>query len=103
MCGPGNGEGGGAWITRVALAEKRPSSVVVRATKALAESDWSGGSYRLETHTVRDVENRLDELRIEIVILQDTPASRIFPRKEFPHQALPRQAMRGNPMCGLCG
>jgi hypothetical protein len=95
-----NGEGG--WITEVALAEKRPSSVVVRATQALAASDWAGGSYRLETHTVSEVENRLDELGIEIVILQDSPAARAFPAKEFPHQALVQQTVQVSPTWRLC-
>jgi hypothetical protein len=75
---------------------------VVRATKALASSDWAGGHYRLETQTVTQVENRLDELGIEIVIVQATPAEQALPPQELPHQALVQQMIRESPTWRLC-
>jgi GT2 family glycosyltransferase len=80
--------GEGAWIAEVALAEKRPSSVVVRATKALASSGWNGEHYRLIAKSPDEVETRLDELGIDEVILLREPGV-----NNVPHHVLLQQAM----------
>src|SRR5262249_6135119 len=61
--------GEGAWIAEVALNEKRPTSVIVRGTKALSSSDWNGGGYKLLASTPAEVDRRLDELALDILIV----------------------------------
>jgi hypothetical protein len=94
----GSGADEGAWIAAVSLSEHRPGSVVMRASKVLAESGWSGGDwYRLLTTTPREVAVRLDELTIDTVIL----------RKEEtggrPHYALLRRTLQSSPAWRECG
>ncbi len=81
--------GEGAWIVEVALAEKRPASVVVRATKALASSNWNGEDYHLIAQTPGEAATRLDELGIDTVVLCPEPGAR-----PFPHQAVLAQALQ---------
>jgi hypothetical protein len=81
-------EGEGGWIAEVALSERRPASVVVRASKALSREDWNGGDYRLLTPTPERVQTRLDELGIDTVIIYDEPGW-----KQAPHEALVEQTM----------
>jgi hypothetical protein len=89
--------GEGAWIAEVALAEKRPSSVVVRATKVLASMNWNGNRYRLITKTPSEVGTLLDELGIETVILELKPAE-----KGFPHQALLKETLQDSDSWRMC-
>ncbi|HEY1757603.1 MAG TPA: glycosyltransferase family A protein [Bryobacteraceae bacterium] len=90
--------GEGPWIAETSLAEKRPSSFVVRASKVLAEEGWSGEGYRLLTGSRDAVLQRLDELALDTVILDSAPNP--FPP---PHHALLTDAMRDNPGWQPCG
>jgi GT2 family glycosyltransferase len=92
------GWGEGAWIAVSSLAERRPASFVVRATKVLAETGWSGEGYRLRTPTQDAVSRRLDELAVDIVILH-TPVNP-NPR---PHHALLRNTVSVSPAWSPCG
>jgi hypothetical protein len=65
------GEGG--WIAAVALADQRPASVVIRATKSLAAEGWNGENYKLLEATPAAVSNTLDELGVETVVVQNVP------------------------------
>jgi hypothetical protein len=86
-----NGAGEGAWIAEVALAEKRPASIVARATKTLAIEGWNAEGYRLTTKTPDGIEARLDELAIATVIV-DIGAE----QNPQPHQLLLEQTMKGS-------
>jgi hypothetical protein len=83
-----NDWGDGPWIAEVALHEKRTSSVVVRANKLFAASDWDSKTYRLLVNTPAEVERRLDALRIDMVIVEARPG-----KPDAPHQALLKQAL----------
>ncbi len=83
--------GEGPWIAAVALREKRPASVVIRATKVLASMGWNGENYRLLVNSPREVLTRLDELGIDIVVVH-SPAGLAAP----PHQVLLLSALSGS-------
>jgi hypothetical protein len=61
----------GSWVVIASLRESRPSSVIVRATKALARSGWNGDYYKLLTTTPAAIEDKLDRLGIETIILDN--------------------------------
>ncbi len=86
-----NGSGEGAWIAEVALAEKRPASVVIRASKTLVSEGWNGENYQLITKTPEEIGARLDDLAIEAVIV-DTDAQQNVPL----HQLLLEQTVKGS-------
>jgi len=92
------GAGEGPWIAVTSMAERRPASFVVRASKVLAESGWSGEGYRLLTPTRDAVLRRLDELALGIVVLH-TPVV----RRPLPHHALIQDAMAASPAWKPCG
>ena len=90
-----NGEG--AWIAEVSVAERYPASLVARASKVLAESDWNGKHYKLQVQTPSAVARRLDELAIDVVVL-DAPSA-----QEPPHHVLLGLAVTGNSAWSHCG
>ena len=83
--------GEGPWIAAVALREKRPASVVIRATKVLASMGWNGENYRLLVDTPSEVLTRLDELGINVIVVH-SPAGAAAP----PHQILLLNALAGS-------
>jgi hypothetical protein len=89
--------GEGAWIAMTSLAEKRPGSFVVRASKVLAQSGWNGNGYLLLTATRDAVLRRLDELALDTIIL-DSPPDQTLP----PHHALLREAVGNSPAWRSC-
>jgi hypothetical protein len=93
-----SGDGEGAWIAVTSLAENRPGSYIVRATKVLAEEGWSGEGYRLLTATPDAVLLRIDELALDLVVL-DSPQTGSQP----PHQALLSKAVQSSAAWKECG
>jgi 4-amino-4-deoxy-L-arabinose transferase-like glycosyltransferase len=76
--------GEGAFIAAVAAGERRPGHVVLRASKALADSDWQGGGYTSFCRTPAEVMRRLEELGVGVVVL-DTSAP---PTADLEHHRL---------------
>src|SRR5262249_27403783 len=64
----------GGWVARLALRERRPSSVVVRSTKTIAQDGFAGRHYRLIAKTTAEVEAMLDRYAIDTVILDEFSA-----------------------------
>jgi hypothetical protein len=89
--------GEGAWIAAVALSEKRPSSVVIRASKSLASEGWNGDYYTLLTSSTSEVQTTLDELGVETVVV-DTFPGRPIP----PHQILLNSLMESGAAWRQC-
>lgn len=86
-----SGGGEGAFIAEVALREPRPRSIVFRSSKLFARSTWMHRDYTLVCSNPEEVEARLDELRIDrIVIDHDT-------RPQKPHQTLLAQTVASQP------
>jgi len=92
-----NGDGEGAWIAAVALAEQRPASTVLRATKVLADMDWNGYQYKVLAGSAAEAALLLDQYRVDTVVLYTVP-NRAFP----PHFELAAGAVRDNPEWRLC-
>jgi hypothetical protein len=86
-----NSIGEGAMIAAIALSEPRPSSVVVRASKSLATSDWNGNHYSLITNSLPAVGRLLDEMGIESVELHSA-AGGVAP----PDLKLLQETLRGS-------
>ncbi len=93
----GNGDVEGPWIAAVAIAERRPASVVIRGTKAFASMDWNGDYYQLLVDTLEGIESRLDQLRVETVVVGILPGTPI-PR----HVSLLTSLMAASPVWRPC-
>ena len=65
------GEGEGALISEVALHEKRPSHIILRATKMLSQSDWMGRHYTLLYQTPEQVMGFLRSIPVGIVVVHN--------------------------------
>ncbi len=75
--------GEGALVAEVAVRETRPSSILLRGSKMLARSSWTGEHYRLVCQTEGDLLPLLDELRVEYVLVDsfgDRPHDRLVQR-----------------------
>jgi len=92
------GLGEGAWIAVCSVAEKRPGSFIVRATKVLAEEGWNSEGYHLLPQTPAEVLRRLDELAVAVIVIDAPPGS-----SEPPHQSLLREAVNVSPAWTPCG
>jgi hypothetical protein len=64
----------GMFISEVALAEQRPGHIVLRASKLLSRSTWSGSQYSSVYHSAEDIEARLKEIPVGVLVLQRQPA-----------------------------
>lgn len=66
-----NGEG--AFISEVAMREQRPGHIILRASKVLAESLWTGKKYSLSYQTPEEVMNYLDGVPVGILVIDMAP------------------------------
>jgi hypothetical protein len=57
----------GAFIAEVAVAERRPDHFVMRASKALATSTWSGSHYRMRFSDPAQVADYLEGIPVGLV------------------------------------
>lgn len=65
-------EGEGMLISEVAMREAhRPSSIVLRASKMLSQSDWLGGRYTLVYKTSDEIMNFLKSIPVGIVVIHN--------------------------------
>lgn len=90
-------DGEGPWVAMSSLAETRPGSLIARASKLLAQSDWFGEDYSLLLATPDAIWRRLDQLALDVVILHTPPRSHAPP-----HHGLLDAAMRTSPSWKLC-
>jgi hypothetical protein len=97
MVSSGYDSGGeGAGVAEVNLRDRLMESVVMRASKVLAISDWNGNSYQLLVEDAAEVRRRLDQLAVDRVVLHRPDAD--IP----PHHALLRAAVEGSTTWRLC-
>jgi 4-amino-4-deoxy-L-arabinose transferase-like glycosyltransferase len=86
--------GEGMFIAEVAMRDPhRPSFVVVRASKMLASSTWSGGDYQAYYDTPAQVVAAMSKFGVEAVAIDSSPA------RIPPHQRLLQHAL-SNPNSG---
>lgn len=81
-------DGEGALIAEIAMREKRPSHIVLRATKMLSQSDWMGERYSLLYNTPEEVMNFLRGTPVGVVVIQDGGGP-----MEYPDHKLLRQTI----------
>ena len=68
-------DGEGIFISAVALRENRPfEHIILRASKVLAQSDWSGARYQALFHTTGDLMRYLQSVPVRIVIVETSPS-----------------------------
>ncbi len=65
----------GALIAEVALADSRMQHIVLRASKVLAASSWSGRGYRLRFTTSNAVRCYLDDAHVGLIFAQERSAT----------------------------
>jgi hypothetical protein len=87
--------GEGAFIAAVAAGEPRPGHVVLRASKALGDSDWQGGGYTSFCRTPAEMMRRLEQLGVAVVVL-DTSAP---PTADLEHHRLLGETVAAYPRC----
>ena len=69
--------GEGMFISEVAMREKRPGHVVLRASKVLSISRWDGSEYRVLSSTPEGIMKYLDRIPVGIVVIdQSIPVNR---------------------------
>ena len=88
-----NGCGEGLLISEMATREKRPTHVILRASKMLAESDWDGERYKEMFHTPNEVLDFLKSIAVGVVVIDNDPGSQPAPR----HHVLLKQAVAAFP------
>ncbi len=84
--------GEGFLISEIAMREPSPTDKIIRATKALADVDWSGMVYRPLYTTPQQLLRYIDQAHIEIVVTDNNP-----PTNSFFHANLLLDAIRDNP------
>ncbi len=73
-----NGYGEGSFVAEMAMIEPEPHSVILRASKVLTSSSWSGNQYALLFKDDSQLAAFLDSVPVEYVVLDRTPARRAF-------------------------
>jgi hypothetical protein len=87
------GDGEGPFIARMAeLDHARLNHIVLRASHALADSDWNGQSYRLLLHSPAEVSDYLRRLPVGVIVIDRTNFN--LPNS---HQPLLEQAIAAHP------
>jgi hypothetical protein len=85
-------DGEGILVSELAMREHRLTHRVIRATKALSQSDWNGGGYQSYLHSADDFMSYLREEPVGALVLDTFP-----PRLSFEHQRLIREAIMKYP------
>lgn len=85
-------DGEGMLISEIAMHEKRPGHVVLRATKALAQIDWIGTTQRQYYASHGEVLKHLDEIPVGLLVLDMAPG-----RVTFEHHRLLRETLATYP------
>ena len=88
-----NGYGEGLLISEMVMREKRPSHVILRASKMLAESDWDGDRYKEAFHTPDQVMAFLKSIAVGVVVIDNDPGYQSVPD----HHVLLKQTVAAFP------
>jgi hypothetical protein len=85
--------GEGMFIAEVAQDEKRPGSTIMRASKALSKSEWSGRSYEAFFSDEKQMLAFLTGGRFSIILADDS----VPPAKRQKHHDMLRQTLQSHP------
>ena len=69
--------GEGMLVSEVALGEKRPDTIVKRASKLLAKSSWAGGSYEAKANNAAETITLLEKEGVQFLIIDRTIPKRL--------------------------
>jgi glycosyltransferase involved in cell wall biosynthesis len=94
-----SGHDEGSFIAVASLRERRPGSVIARASKVLAQSDWNGGRYKLLANDRAGVASILDRYGLDTVIAAGLSPGPAGP----PHHQLLLETLAGHPSWKPCG
>jgi hypothetical protein len=84
-------DGEGLLISEIAMREKRPGHIILRASKVLGQSDWTSRRYRLLLGTTAEVMQYLDKIPVGAVevergrVLYHTPHQQLLERTIHEH------------------
>lgn len=67
-------DGEGQFVSEVAMRERRPGHIVLRASKMLGQSDWRRQRYHLLHATPEELMEYLDSVPVRVVIVQRSPS-----------------------------
>ncbi len=81
--------GEGMCISEIAMQERRPGHVVLRASKVLADSRWSGAGYRVLYSDPEAIMKYLRDIPVGIVIIDES----LPPTPQFEHHRLLRETI----------
>lgn len=87
-----NSTGEGLLVSEIAMIEPRPKNTIVRATKAFAEMNWNGSSYRSLVSSPRDVLAVLNRDHVSMVVIDTWPQD-----NELLHNKLLLETIQSNP------
>lgn len=79
----GTAVGEGAFIAEIAMRNEGRRRVVLRASKALAISDWNGANYQPLFRTTEEIHRHLNQGSVEVVVTEETSTL-----GHLPHTAL---------------
>jgi Dolichyl-phosphate-mannose-protein mannosyltransferase len=80
----------GTVVSEIAMRDSRPRHFVLRASKVLAESDWTGQGYKALFNSPNAVYEYLDSVPVDYVLIDTKPGSSM-------HQQLLADALRDHP------
>jgi hypothetical protein len=68
----------GSYIAEMDLRDQLPAHTILRGSKALAQSTWGGGGYRMLFGTPGEVSAWLDRTDVTLVIVQSSGPPHVF-------------------------
>ncbi len=87
------GDGEGLLISEVAMHDAhRPAHTVLRGSRALSTSDWTGSAYQCPLHSVADLESALRRDGVGLVVIDTYPSM-----LRFTHHRLILKAIQEDP------
>lgn len=69
--------GEGMFVSEVTLGEKRPDTVVKRASKLLASSTWNGGTYEAKANSASETVSLLNKEGVQFLVIDRTIPARL--------------------------
>lgn len=85
-----NGNGEGVFISELAMRERRPTHIVLRASLVLANSDWNGRGYHLLKSTPEEINAFLASIPVGLVVLDRSAGFAHWPHQELLAEAMHR-------------
>ncbi len=90
--------GEGPFVAEIALHERRPGHVILRAGKVLAHASWSGLNYQVQFATSKELLDYLDRVPVGVVVVDPTLNSGTPEHQRLLLKALAEQPREWEPM-----